>query len=149
MCIDILKKTTTPASAIKRFIDLMIFNYLIGNNDAHGKNFSLLHYANDNIVFAPAYDILCTSVYPELSNKMAMKIGGYYEASKIYPRHFERMSKELEISNTQIKKVLKNQCEILPDIVKEVSNSFDNNIGKEILKVVTQNCQRNKKNFEF
>mgnify|MGYP007068154495 CR=1 FL=1 len=38
---------------------------------------------------------------------------------------------------------------ILPDIVKEVSNSFDNNIGKEILKVVTQNCQRNKKNFEF
>ena len=149
MCIDILKKTTTPASAIKRFIDLMIFNYLIGNNDAHGKNFSLLHYANDNIVFAPAYDILCTSVYPELSNKMAMKIGGYYEATKIYPRHFERMSKELEISNTQIKKVLKKQCEILPDIVKEVSNSFDNNIGKEILKVVTQNCQRNKKNFEF
>ena len=43
-CTDILKRTTRPAVSIKQFVELMIFNYLIGNNDAHGKNFSILHY---------------------------------------------------------------------------------------------------------
>ena len=46
-CIEILKSTTKPAVAIKQFVEMMIFNYLIGNNDAHGKNFSILHYDDD------------------------------------------------------------------------------------------------------
>lgn len=146
-CIDILKRTTRPAVSIKRFVELMIFNYLIGNNDAHGKNFSILHYDNDQIAFAPAYDILCTSIYPELSSKMAMKIGGYYESDKIYPRHFERMAKDIGISYTQVKKILINQCEILPDVVKEVSQMFENTVGKDIFNTVLKNCTRNLKNF--
>lgn len=146
-CIEILKKTTRPAVSIKRFVELMIFNYIIGNNDAHGKNFSILHYDNGEIVFAPAYDVLCTSVYPELSSKMAMKIGGYYESDKIYPRHFERMAKDIGISYTQVKKILLNQCKILPNIVYEVSTSFKNTIGKDIFNIVLKNCTRNLKNF--
>ena len=125
----------------------MIFNYLIGNNDAHGKNFSILHYDNGEIVFAPAYDILCISVYPDLSSKMAMKIGGYYESDKIFPRHFERMAKDIGISYTQLKKILINQCKILPDTVKEISQTFKNTIGEDIFRVVSKNCMRNLKNF--
>lgn len=146
-CIEILKKTTKPAVSIKKFVELMIFNYLISNNDAHGKNFSILHYDNDNILFAPAYDLLCTSVYPELSSKMAMKIGGYYENNKIYPRHFERMAKDIGISYTQVKKILINQCKILPDIIIEISKTFENTISKDIFDVVSKNCTRNLKNF--
>ncbi len=143
-CIEILKKTTRPAVSIKQFVELMIFNYLIGNNDAHGKNFSIL-YKNNDTIFAPAYDILCTEAYPNLSNKMAMKIGGYYEPNKIYLRHFERMAKDIGISYTQLKKVLKNQCEILPDIVKEVSTEIENTIGNDIFNIVVKNCTRNLK----
>ena len=122
----------------------MVFNYLIGNNDAHGKNFSIL-YKNNDTIFAPAYDILCTEAYPNLSNKMAMTIGGYYEPNKIYLRHFERMAKDIGISYTQLKKVLKNQCEILPDIVKEVSTEIENTIGNDIFNIVVKNCTRNLK----
>ena len=146
-CIEILKRTTKPAVSIKQFVKLMIFNYLIGNNDAHGKNFSILHYDNGEITFAPAYDILCTSIYPELSSKMAMKIGGYYESNKIYPRHFERMAKDIGISYTQVKKILINQCQILPDIVKEVSQMFENTVGENIFNTVLKNCTRNLNNF--
>jgi len=28
---------------LKHFLDALIFNYLIGNHDAHGKNFSLIY----------------------------------------------------------------------------------------------------------
>ena len=148
-CFNILRKTTTPATATKQFTELLIFNYLIGNTDAHGKNFSILHYENGEIELTPAYDILCAGVYPELSTKMAMKIGGHYEYDKIFPRHFETLAQEAEISYTQLKKIIKNQCEILPDITKEIIASFDNTIGKDILKVVEKNCKRTTKRFVF
>jgi len=90
---------------------------------------------------------MCTSVYPELSQKMAMKIGGHYEAAEILPRHFEKFANDVEISYTQLKKIIKHQCKTLPDITKEVINSFENSIGADILKYVEKNCQRNLKNF--
>lgn len=125
----------------------MIFNYLIGNNDAHGKNFSILHYDNGEIKFAPAYDILCSQVYPELSNKMAMKIGGHYKHDEISLRHFEKLANENDISFTQLKKVIKKQCENLPYIVEDVISSLDNKIGKDILSVVQKNCTKLLKEF--
>ena len=146
-CFEILRATSQPAVAINQFIQLMIFNYLIGNNDAHGKNFSILHYDNGEIKFAPAYDILCSQVYPELSNKMAMKLGGHYKHDEILLRHFEKLANENDISFTQLKKVIKNQCEILPIIVEDVINSFDNKIGKDILSVVQKNCTKLLKEF--
>lgn len=146
-CFEILRAVSQPAVAINQFIQLMIFNYLIGNNDAHGKNFSILHYDKGEIKFAPAYDILCSQVYPELSDKMAMKIGGHYKHDEISLRHFEKLANENDISFTQLKKVIKNQCENLPIIVEGVINSLDNKIGKDILSVVQKNCTKMLKEF--
>ncbi len=148
-CFNILKKTSRPAVSIVRFLNLMIFNYLIGNNDAHGKNYSILHKDNGEIELAPAYDILSTRVYNNLSKKMAMKIGGYYESEKIFPHHFERFANETGISYTQLKKIIKEQAFILPDIIEEIICSFDNTIGKAISAVVNKNCENVIKRFEF
>ena len=146
-CFEILRVSSQPAVAINQFIQLIIFNYLIGNNDAHGKNFSIMHYDSGEIKFSPAYDILCSQVYPELSNKMAMKIGGHYKHDEILLRHFEKLANENDISFTQLKKVIKNQCETLPNIVYDVISSFDNKIGKDILTVVQKNCTKLLKEF--
>jgi len=43
--------------------------------------------------FAPLYDLVCTLYYPELSRKMAMKIGGEYLLDKIAPGNFEKRLK--------------------------------------------------------
>lgn len=141
-CFEILRRTSKPALSIKKFVELMIFNYLIGNNDAHGKNFSILHHENGNIEFAPAYDIMCSEVYPDLSDKMAMKIGGHYEHDKILQRHFEKLANDVGISYTQLKKIIIKQCDILPDIIEKVTEDFENTIGKDILEVVRKNCKR-------
>ena len=75
--------TARPAVDQMKLLDRIIFNYLIGNGDAHGKNFSLL-YRGDRPELAPAYDLLSTTVYPKLSEKMAMKIGGKYKPGDVY-----------------------------------------------------------------
>lgn len=64
----------TPAPALLRLADAAIFNVLVGNADAHAKNYSLL-YGEGGIDFAPLYDLLCTAAYPELHAKLAMKVG--------------------------------------------------------------------------
>jgi len=140
-CYEILRKTTNPVSNIKNYTRLMIFNFLIGNNDSHGKNYSLL-YDGENIELAPAYDILCSSVYNKVSKKMAMKIDKYYRFSDITFKHFKVLAKECDISYPYFKKLILQQAEILPDIVSEIINSFENTIGKDILKTVKKNCSK-------
>jgi serine/threonine-protein kinase HipA len=148
-CFEVLKKTSRPAVSIVKFLNMMVFNYLIGNNDAHGKNFSILHYPDGKIELAPAYDILSTQVYKDLSSKMAMKIGGHYEPKNIYPRHFEKFANEVGISYVQLKKIIKTQTSTLPNIVSEVISDFDNTIGQEILGIVNKNCKILIDRFEF
>jgi serine/threonine-protein kinase HipA len=73
-CFDLLRRAATrPAVEVLKLLDAAIFNLIIGNADAHGKNFSLL-YGADGATLAPLYDLLSTVAYPELSPKLAMKI---------------------------------------------------------------------------
>ncbi len=72
VCFDLVRRTcSTPAPAVLRLLDAVIFNTIVGNADAHGKNFSLL-YGSQSVDLAPLYDLLCTVAYPELS--LAMRI---------------------------------------------------------------------------
>ncbi|NOT43363.1 MAG: type II toxin-antitoxin system HipA family toxin [Acidobacteria bacterium] len=71
---DLLRRATTvPAIAVLALLDAAIFNVIVGNADAHGKNFSLLYQAG-GATLAPFYDLLSTVAYPDLSPRFAMKI---------------------------------------------------------------------------
>ncbi|MBX9614912.1 MAG: type II toxin-antitoxin system HipA family toxin [Caulobacteraceae bacterium] len=73
---NLLRRVTrVPARAILALIDAALFNLIIGNADAHGKNFSLL-YTPEGLRLAPLYDLLCTSIYPDVHARMAMRMGG-------------------------------------------------------------------------
>lgn len=74
-CFALLRRVSArPAVDILKLLDAVIFNLIAGNADAHGKNFSLLH-ADAGTCLAPLYDLLTTVIYPELSPRLAMKIG--------------------------------------------------------------------------
>jgi len=146
-CFDLLKETKTPIPNMIELINRIIFNYLIGNADAHGKNFSLL-YTNQGITFAPAYDILCTAIYPNLTKQMAMKLGGYYEPEKIYPRHWKRMSEEVGINYIQVKNMVLKQAENLPILLMALIDHSNTVIGKKMLEFVSQNCKETIRRFE-
>ncbi|WP_234819265.1 HipA domain-containing protein [Sinorhizobium meliloti] len=53
---------------------MLIFHYLVGNADAHGKNYALL-YREREPDLAPLYDVVCTAAYTRLAKKLAMAIG--------------------------------------------------------------------------
>jgi serine/threonine-protein kinase HipA len=89
--------SSAPVIDLAQLLDAVIYNYLAGNNDAHGKNFSLLYRGTGEEMetrLAPLYDVLSTTYYPELSQEMAMKLGGQYSSDKVTPKDFERLAEE-------------------------------------------------------
>ena len=79
--------TARPGADRLTFIRRMIFHYLIGNADAHAKNFALLY--RDHVPdLAPAYDVLCTAAYPRIAKDMAMAIGGRSMPDTIQLNHW-------------------------------------------------------------
>jgi serine/threonine-protein kinase HipA len=97
-----------PAADVLDFLKLGYFNFLIGNADAHGKNYSVL-LPETGPVLAPVYDLICTALYPDLSQMMAMKIGGEYDPERVSARHWAELAKK---------------CELKPDFVLESIRAF-------------------------
>ena len=98
-CFTLLRAVSSaPVIDLASLLDAVIYNYLVGNNDAHGKNFSLLYRGagmeQQEIRLAPLYDIVSTVYYPELSREMAMKIGGEYSSDKVTAKDFEQLAQE-------------------------------------------------------
>jgi serine/threonine-protein kinase HipA len=98
-CAGLIREhVSAPAIDLIAFLDALLFNLLIGNTDAHGKNFSLLLDGELAPKLAPLYDLLSARAYWPFKRKMAMKYGGEYRGDRIRGRHLERLASELEIS---------------------------------------------------
>jgi serine/threonine-protein kinase HipA len=125
-CFTLVRKATRPAALyVPQLLDAVLFNALVGNNDAHAKNYSLI-YGIGGTTLAPLYDVLCTAVYPELTDKMAMKIGGHYKFSDIFPRHWERFAQSAELSAPQVRRRLLEFTQRLPQAAHKVRDEFAN-----------------------
>ena len=74
-CFALLRRVSArPAVDVLKLLDAAVFNLVVGNADTHGKNFSLLHDGRGPRL-APLYDLLATVAYPDLSPRLAMRIG--------------------------------------------------------------------------
>jgi len=143
-CFDLLREvSTTPVIDLERLLDAVIFNYLIGNNDAHGKNFSLVYDtqagAGYAARFSPLYDLVCTVCYPDLSKKMAMKIGGEYLSDRISPGHFETLANEAGLAKPLVK-------QRVPELATSVIKGLEiietkQPIAVEIAKIIRQRSE--------
>lgn len=66
---------TFPFIEKLKLFRLVIFNFLIGNEDMHLKNFMLIRYP-DKIELSPAYDLLNTTIIIQAHEEIALPIRG-------------------------------------------------------------------------
>jgi serine/threonine-protein kinase HipA len=109
-CIGLLRDWSTVAALdIRDFLDGLIFNVLIGNADAHAKNYSIL-YRKTNRRLAPLYDLVCTLAWPELSKTPAMKIGKSQSIETITPAHWQKMTQECRVGWPMLRERIVELC---------------------------------------
>jgi serine/threonine-protein kinase HipA len=105
-----------------RFFELAIFNYVIGNNDMHLKNFSLWKKEN-RWTLSPAYDLLNVRLaLPSDKDDTALLFGG--KTRNFNKLYFDRFGEVLNLNEKQINSVYKRILRWLPQAVIMIEMSF-------------------------
>jgi serine/threonine-protein kinase HipA len=144
-CFELVRRATRPsAPQVLRLFDYVVFNALIGNHDAHAKNFSLL-YSGTTPVLAPLYDTLSTAVYPTLTPKMAMKIGSKYKFSEVQARHWDQFAAGAGLARAQAKRRILELAKSLPPAARALQSAAGhgfagNAVVERMVVLIEQRC---------
>ncbi len=149
-CFRLLREASSaPVIDLARLLDAVIFNYLVGNNDAHGKNFSLLYHgvgtANLEIRFAPLYDVVNTIYYHELSKNMAMKIGGEYLSERVTPRDFEKLAEEAGLAKPLVRRRVPELAEAIIAGLDKVEIAHP--VAEAVAALIRKRCEQVRNRF--
>lgn len=129
-CFELVRRITRPSAPhVLRLLDYVVFNALIGNHDAHAKNFSLL-YVGKAPVLAPLYDTLSTAVYPSLTPRMAMKLGSKYKFSEVQAQHWDQFAQSAGLSVAQARKRILELSRKLPLIARKLQSAQDSGFAQ-------------------
>jgi len=122
----------------------VIFNALVGNHDAHARNFSLL-YASKTPLLAPFYDTLSMAVYPTRTPKMVMKIGSKIKFSEVQARHWDQFAEGAGLTKAQTKRRILALAKSLPVTARKLQSDAgrgfaDNVVVERINALIEQRC---------
>ena len=82
------------------------FNVLIGNGDAHLKNWSLTYPDGVHARLSPAYDLVATVTYLK-DQKLALKLSDENRFEEIRLRHFERLAEKVGVSGDRVARIVR------------------------------------------
>lgn len=112
-----------------RFFELSLFNFIIGNNDMHLKNFSMW-LSEMGWVLSPAYDLLNVKlVLPKDKDDTALLLGG--KRKNFNKEYFDRFGETLKLNNKQINSVYKKLGIWLVEAIQLIDDSFLNDMNKQ------------------
>ncbi len=132
-CFALLEeRSSSPAADRLALLQWTIFNFLVGNADSHAKNLSLM-YTNRGPRLAPFYDLICTQVYPDLTDKLAMRIGGENRPSWIHQRHWEKLGDTTGIKSGFVLKALREMATGIVPAARELLKDFNHSYGESAI----------------
>lgn len=124
-----------------------IFQILIGNTDAHGKNLSFF-IDSGGIRLAPSYDLVCCLIYANgrISDTLSMAIGDNFDARSLTPYDWAVMAIECGLNTRLVSRELKQLADKVLKIWPELKQNLiavgaDDVTLKAIEAVLNQQCQ--------
>jgi serine/threonine-protein kinase HipA len=97
---DATRHVATTAD-ILGLLDMVVFNVIACNTDAHAKNYSLIIRAS-TVSLAPIYDVMCGEVWENVTRNLAQKIAGKRRGDHLKGRHWQRFAIECGLNPAQI-----------------------------------------------
>ena len=144
-CFTLLRSVSTaPVIDLANLLDGAIFNYLVGNNDAHGKNFSLV-YPHKEIRLAPLYDAISTIYYPELNTDMAMRIGREYSSDKVTPKDFEQLAGDAGLAKPLVRRRVPELATVAIEALDKIN--ITDKVSDEVAGLIRKRCVRAREEF--
>ena len=96
-------------------------NVLVGNSDAHGKNFSLLHHRDGSIELTPVYDVVSTLYY--VDGELSMSIDDVRKTSKVTRDRLIREAVSWGMREELAQLIVSELSERAPEAIKAASEA--------------------------
>ena len=96
-----LTRRQMPPTEILRLLDMVIFNVLACNTDAHAKNYSIMIRGN-GVSLAPAYDVMCGEVWENVTKNLVHKIGDSNRGEQLEAKHWRQFARECGLNPRQV-----------------------------------------------
>lgn len=128
-CFSLLERhSARPAADRKALLVWVVFNMLAGNADAHPKNLAIL-FTPEGPRLAPFYDLICTRVYPDLTQRLAMRIGGENRPEWIAERHWNRLAEAIGVKPRFVQRIVKETAGRISSAVDNIAGEFSERYG--------------------
>lgn len=111
--IDLLQGHAAPDEPYT-FVRMMAFNIIIGNADAHAKNYSL-NLDEERPRLTPIYDAMPTTVWADLNPSLAMKISGARRSQEVAPDHWAKLARTSDLDETLVVQIVREVAEVVAD----------------------------------
>ena len=145
-CFALLREASSAAVLdLRALLDAVIFNLLIGNHDAHAKNFSLLYLPDRTIRLAPLYDLVSTVFYEELTDRMAMKIGGEAKSELVFRDNIRQFARDAGLGTAQVLRRLPMLAESALQAIPGVEKSA--RVSEAVARLIAERCERFRERF--
>ncbi|MDF1524881.1 MAG: HipA domain-containing protein [bacterium] len=141
------KNCRVPAMAKRDLLNWTLFQLLIGNSDAHGKNISFF-VSRSGIDVAPSYDLLNIDVYgDEFDFDLAMAIGDEFVIEEILPYQLAEFCIECKLPQRQVATSLENLCTAVPGNLDalpmdDIESGSEMDFAQELLELIKKNAKR-------
>lgn len=141
----ILEHCTFAPLELQRLFDLTVFNFVIGNGDAHKKNFSLLT-KDGHISLSPVYDLVSSrTVLPEETDEIALTIGG--RKNRLSRRDFEDFAEYIKITTAYTQKRISGLISLQDEFCRMITAStLTQTLQDRFTAIVTERLSRLKNN---
>ena len=100
---DRVEQTVNKAASRLTLLRWALFQFLIGNSDAHGKNFSFF-VRRQGLEPAPWYDLVSVVQYPGIDHELAMAYGDAFSLAEVGPFQMADFARRCRVDRRLLKR---------------------------------------------
>lgn len=128
--VSLIMGLSVQADAIEA-IRRIHFNIIIGNGDAHLKNWGLIYEDGINARLSPGYDILPTVLYMP-NDDLGLNIGGTKSFNDIRYKHFSQLAAIADVDSGDLMSLLHEDLDKVKDNWSIMVDNLPANLGKKL-----------------
>lgn len=120
----VLAATDQPALVREKFLEMTLFNLLIGNNDNHAKNHALLHLPAQAPMLARFYDLVPVQMVAGFREDLAFNIGNAKLPQEITAADLELFCIAIGIPESGARRILNDSARSVVEAIEQRSADF-------------------------
>lgn len=137
ICKKLKEISAVPGLDVQLLFERVVFYFLIGNGDAHFKNYSITHFDDERIRLTPAYDIVCSRLVTN-DDESALAING--KQNKLKREDFDVLADYCNVPEKIRYEKFENKFDMMKQMIE--SSYLDKEKQKRFIEIVKERLNR-------